>query len=38
MTLLQSAIFDTAEMAEAIAAWKGKRAGQFDPLAPIEPL
>ena len=36
MTLLQSAIFDTAEMAEAIAAWKGKRpavhAG-LDPLA-----
>jgi len=38
MTLLQSAIFDTAEMAEAIAAWKGKRAGQFEPLAPIPPL
>ena len=35
MTLLQSAIFDTGEMAEAIAAWKDKRAGQFDPLAPI---
>ena len=38
MTLLQSAIFDTAEMAEAISAWKGKRAGQFEPLAPIPPL
>jgi enoyl-CoA hydratase len=38
MTLLQSAIFDTAEMAEAIAAWKGKRAGQFEPLAPIPAL
>ena len=38
MTLLQSAIFDTAEMAEAISAWKGKRAGEFEPLAPIAPL
>ena len=38
MTLLQSAIFDTTEMAEAISAWKGKRAGQFEPLAPIAPL
>jgi enoyl-CoA hydratase len=35
MTLLQSAIFDTAEMAEAIAAWKGKREGDFAPLAPV---
>ena len=35
MTLLQSAIFDTAEMAEAIAAWKGKRAGNFAPLAAV---
>ena len=36
MTLLQSAIFDTAEMAEAIAAWKGKRPAAhagLDPLA-----
>jgi enoyl-CoA hydratase len=29
MTLLQSAIFDTAEMAEAISAWKEKREGRF---------
>jgi enoyl-CoA hydratase len=35
MTLLQSAIFDTEEMAEAIAAWKGKRAGEFEALAPV---
>jgi enoyl-CoA hydratase len=35
MALLQSAIFDTSEMAEAIAAWKGKREGEFDPLAPV---
>jgi enoyl-CoA hydratase len=35
MTLLQSAIFDTDEMAEAIAAWKDKREGEFDALAPI---
>ncbi|MFT3663636.1 enoyl-CoA hydratase-related protein [Piscinibacter sp.] len=35
LTLLQSAIFDTAEMAEAIAAWKDKREGDFAPLAPI---
>ena len=36
MTLLQSAIFNTAEMAEAIAAWKGKRPAAhagLDPLA-----
>jgi enoyl-CoA hydratase len=38
MTLLQSAIFDTTEMKEAIAAWKGKRDGQFDPLAPVAQL
>ena len=35
MATLQSAIFDTAEMAEAIAAWKGKRAGEFAPLARV---
>jgi enoyl-CoA hydratase len=35
MSLLQSAIFDTGEMAEAIAAWKTKRDGSFDPLAPV---
>jgi enoyl-CoA hydratase len=38
MTLLQSAIFDTGEMTEAIAAWKDKRNGTFDPLAPVVPL
>ena len=38
MTLLQSAIFDRTEMAEAIAAWKDKRDGRFDPLAPVAPL
>ena len=38
MTLLQSAIFDTGEMTEAIAAWKDKRNGEFDPLAPVVPL
>ena len=32
MTLLQSAIFDTGEIAEAIAAWKGKREGSFEAL------
>lgn len=35
MSLLQSAIFDTGEMAEAIAAWKSKREGSFDPLTPV---
>ncbi|HEX4236120.1 MAG TPA: enoyl-CoA hydratase-related protein [Caldimonas sp.] len=35
MALLQSAIFDTAEMAAAIAAWKAKRDADFDALAPI---
>ena len=35
MTLLQSAIFDTAEMAEAISAWKDKRAGSLAALAPV---
>ena len=35
MTLLQSAIFDTGEMATAIAAWKAKRAADFDALAPV---
>ncbi|MBI5718201.1 MAG: enoyl-CoA hydratase/isomerase family protein [Burkholderiales bacterium] len=38
MTLLQSAIFDIEEMSRAIAAWKGKTAGQFDPLAPVRPV
>jgi enoyl-CoA hydratase len=35
MTLLQSAIFDTGEMATAIAAWKAKRGAEFDALAPV---
>ena len=38
MTLLQSAIFDRAEMAEAVDAWKSKRDGRFDPLAPVAPV
>ena len=32
MTLLQSAIFDIAEMGTAIAAWQAKRAAEFAPL------
>ncbi len=35
MTLLQSAIFDTDEMAVAIQAWKAKAAAAFAPLAPV---
>lgn len=35
MTLLQSAIFDTDEMATAIAAWKAKAAAEFAALAPV---
>ena len=38
MTLLQSAIFDTDEMATAIAAWKAKGTPTFEPLAGIEPV
>ena len=34
MTLLQSAIFDTDEMAIAIRAWKAKGVAEFAPLAP----
>ena len=34
MTLLQSAIFDSGEMATAISAWKAKQAASFEPLAP----
>jgi enoyl-CoA hydratase len=37
MTLLQSAIFDTDEMALAIEAWKSKRAATFAPLGSIAP-
>jgi enoyl-CoA hydratase len=32
MTLLQSAAFDIDEMGRAIAAWKAKQPGEFDPL------
>ena len=35
MTLLQSAIFDTAEMATAITAWKEKTTADFADLAPF---
>ena len=35
MSLLQSAIFDTEEMSEAIAAWKDKRGAGFEHLAPV---
>ena len=35
MTLLQSAIFDTDEMALAISAWKAKEAAPFDPLTAV---
>lgn len=35
MSLLQSAIFDTDEMARAIDAWKAKRDGEFEPLNPV---
>jgi len=38
MTLLQSAIFDTDEMAAAIAAWKAKRDADFAPLCPAAPV
>ena len=34
MTLLQSAIFDTGEMATAIAAWQDKRSAEFAALTP----
>jgi enoyl-CoA hydratase len=33
MSLLQSAIFDTGEMAQAIAGWKTKTAADFAPLS-----
>ena len=38
MTLLQSAIFDTGEMATAIAAWKEKRAAEFESLGRAAPV
>lgn len=36
MALLQSAIFDSAEMELAITAWKRKAAANFAPLNPVE--
>ncbi|WP_372529213.1 enoyl-CoA hydratase-related protein [Piscinibacter sp.] len=38
MTLLQSAIFDTGEMALAIEAWQNKRNAEFAPLGPVASL
>lgn len=35
MAVLQSAMFDPAEMAEAVAAWQGKRMGQYAALKPL---
>ena len=35
MTLLQSALFDTGEMAKAIGAWKNKAVAEFEPLVPV---
>ncbi|MBK1612879.1 enoyl-CoA hydratase [Rubrivivax gelatinosus] len=35
MTLLQSAIFDIGEMAQAIEAWQTKKPAGFQPLAPV---
>jgi enoyl-CoA hydratase len=37
MAVLQSAIFEPADIAEAVAAWKGKRDGRFEPLDPVTP-
>jgi enoyl-CoA hydratase len=38
MSLLQSAIFDTAEMGRAIQAWKARAATDFEPLRPVAKL
>ena len=35
MALLQSAIFETQDLAEAISAWRGNRKGRFDALFPV---
>jgi enoyl-CoA hydratase len=35
MMLLQSAIFDSGEIATAIAAWKGKQTAEFAALVPL---
>ncbi|BCG05464.1 hypothetical protein PPGU19_100320 (plasmid) [Paraburkholderia sp. PGU19] len=37
MALLQSAIFDTQDLDEAISAWHGKRQGRFAALSPLTP-
>jgi enoyl-CoA hydratase len=37
MALLQSAIFDTQDIAEAISAWHEKRQGHFGALPPLTP-
>ncbi|WP_081771689.1 enoyl-CoA hydratase-related protein [Paraburkholderia nodosa] len=36
MALLQSAIFDTAELSEAIAGWQARRAPRFEALPPLQ--
>lgn len=38
MSLLQSAVFDSAEMGQAIMAWKSKQAAGFAPLHPVAGL
>ncbi len=38
MTLLQSAIFDIGEMAQAIAAWKSKQPAGFEALGAVPPV
>lgn len=38
MSLLQSAVFDTGEMARAIAAWKSRQDAGFEPLSPVARL
>ncbi len=38
MKLLQSAVFDTAEMARAISGWQQKKDADFDPLNPVPSL
>jgi enoyl-CoA hydratase len=38
MALLQSAIFDIAEMGTAIQAWQAKAPAAFEPLAGVDPV
>lgn len=38
MSVLQSAVFDTAEMGRAIMAWKSKQPAGFAPLNPVAEL